>query len=537
MSGHLDGFQFLIIIVFSRKIYTVRIILFFFSLIAVNAFAQQSFHRCYTTEYMDILEQQRPGIKAESNALFEAAMEYAHEHYSHKGTQSTPDTIYRIPVVFHVVYNGSNQNTDYALLESQIQVLNEDYRRLNADTSNTRPIFKDRAADVGFEFFLATIDPDGNPTSGVTRTPTTSTFNFFDLDAMKSSSTGGKDAWDTQEYLNIWVCDLGGLVLGFAYPPTGAPNWPAGQGASSANEEGVVIHYEVIGKNNPLATGQLNIADQGRTAVHEVGHYWGLRHIWGDSGSPFSPGPDCDITKDDGFSDTPHAGNNSQSTGCSFGKNSCSNGESPDEPDMVENYMDYSTERCQNMFTQQQADLMRSMAVIGRPGLAKVIANETYELEVGHWIVVNGTDTFQIANGVSIPLENGDQVMLLNMNNGYDYTLNQGDFTLTGPATANLVEDGTVSFTLLQTSIRELYQTNISLYPNPASSSFTLQHDLKDEHLTLEVVNQIGQVVLKKEILSTRDVISTQDLNTGIYFVKIKNHLEAVGIMKLQILK
>lgn len=515
----------------------MRILLILFGFIAINTYAQQDLHRCYTTEYMEYLEQVKPGVKAQSHALFEAAMAYAHEHYSHKGTHAAPDTIYRIPVVFHVVYNGGNQNTDYALLESQIEVLNEDYRRQNADTVNTRAIFKDRAADVGFEFFLATIDPDGNPTNGVTRTPTTSTFSFFNLDAMKSSATGGKDAWDTDEYLNIWVCDLGGLVLGFAYPPTGAPNWPAGQGAGSSAEEGVVIHYEVIGRNNPLASGQLSIADQGRTAVHEVGHFWGLRHIWGDSGNPFTGAPDCDITQDDGFSDTPHAGNNSQISGCSFSKNTCSNAESPDEPDMVENYMDYSTESCQNMFTQQQADLMRSMAVIGRPGLGKVISSETYELEAGQWIVVNGTDTFQIVAGVSVPLENGDQVMFLNLNNGYEYTVNQGSTTLSGPVTAFLVEDGTVSFSQTQTGIKDLHQSSISLYPNPSKSSFTIQHALDGESLQLELINQVGQVVLSKELNSKREVISTTDIPVGIYFVKITNHSEAVGVMKLQIQK
>lgn len=509
--------------------------LFIFPILSVNA--QHDFHRCYTTEYLDFIELQKPGIKAQSQALFNAAMAYANEHHTLKGTHATPDTIYRIPVVFHVVYNGGIQNTDYALLESQIEVLNEDYRRRNADTVNTRAIFKDRAADVGFEFFLATIDPDGNPTNGVTRTPTTSTFSFFNLDAMKSSATGGKDAWDTDEYLNIWVCDLGGLVLGFAYPPTGAPNWPAGQGAGSSAEEGVVIHYEIVGRNNPLASGQLSIADQGRTAVHEVGHFWGLRHIWGDSGNPFTGAPDCDITQDDGFSDTPHAGNNSQISGCSFSKNTCSNAESPDEPDMVENYMDYSTESCQNMFTQQQADLMRSMAVIGRPGLGKVIATETYELEAGQWIVVNGTDTFQIVAGVSVPLENGDQVMFLNLNNGYEYTVNQGSTTLSGPSTAYLVEDGTVSFSQTQTGIKDVYESSISLYPNPSKSSFTIQHTIDGESLQLELINQFGQVVLSRELNSTREVISTTDINSGIYYVKIRNHLEAVGVMKLQIQK
>lgn len=498
--------------------------------------AQENVHRCYTTEYMDILEQNNPGIKDGAKQLFDLAQAHAQQNRSLKATNAEPDTIYRIPVVFHVVYNGSAQNTDYSLLESQIQVLNEDYRRMNADTSNTRSVFKDRAGDVGFEFFFATIDPDGNPTNGVTRTPTTSTFSFFNLDAMKSSSTGGKDAWDTDKYLNIWVCDLGGAVLGFAYPPTAAPNWPTGQGAGSSGEEGVVIHYEVIGYNNPLASGQLSIADRGRTAVHEVGHFWGLRHIWGDSGNPFTGAPDCDITADDGFSDTPHMGNNSQTTGCSFSKNTCTNGESPDEPDMVENYMDYSTEACQNMFTQEQADLMQSMAVIGRPNLVHVIQDEVISLNPGDWIVVNGTDTFQIGSGSSIQIVTGDEIVFLNQNNGFGYTA-AGGITLTGAGSAALTADGNATITAVFTSIRDVIHSKLSVFPNPTKDLFTIQHQLEDQDLILEVHNQVGQLVMTQKLKGNHQQFSTENLSNGVYFVNIRNHSSVVGVSKLHVLK
>ncbi|MFT4969244.1 MAG: hypothetical protein ACI9O4_000990 [Chitinophagales bacterium] len=517
-------------------------LLILFLVIGNLLIAQQAIHKCYTTEYMEMIEQNQPGTKESVKNLFDAAQAHAQQHYTLKATNAAPDTIYRIPVVFHVVYNGANQNTDHALLESQIDVLNDDFRRMNADTTNTRAVFKDRASDVGIEFFLATIDPDGNPTSGVTRTSTTSTFNFLDMDGMKSSASGGADSWDTDKYLNIWVCDLStlspfGIVLGFAYPPSGAPNWPAGQSASDLNDEGVAIHYEIIGKNNPLATGQLSIGDKGRTAVHEVGHYWGLRHIWGDSGDPFTGGPDCDLTQDDGFSDTPHMGNNSQAFGCSFAKNSCMNGESPDEPDMVENYMDYSTESCQNMFTQEQADLMQSMAVIGRPNLVHVIQDENFNLDPGEWIVVNGTDTFQMGTGIVISLQVGDLVMFLNENNGYNYTVTGNSNTFTGSAIVTATKEGTVSFAQGTTGIRVLYNSKVSLFPNPTKDIFTIQHQLGQGEYSVAVYNQLGQQIINTTLNSNYQQFSTQDLRSGIYYVKVTNYSSPISVQKLHVLK
>ena len=256
------------------------------------------------------------------------------------------------------------------MIFSQIQRLNKDYRRLNADTTDTRSEFLPVAADVEMEFYLAGEDANGNPTGGITRTETSRTdfaVNPFggSMDEMKSSATGGADAWDTDRYLNIWVCDLVGdvslfLVLGFAYPPASAPNWPAGQGAPSPEFEGVVVHYEVFGDGNPLAVGEWSIADMGRTAVHEVGHYFGLRHIWGDA---FFDG----CSEDDGLDDTPNAATSAGQI-CNFSNNTCT--DSPvDHPDMIENYMDYAEESCMNLFTQDQADIMRAMLEGPRSGL------------------------------------------------------------------------------------------------------------------------------------------------------------------------
>ncbi|MDZ4844023.1 MAG: M43 family zinc metalloprotease [Chitinophagales bacterium] len=352
-----------------------------FILFCCIAFAMQAqtIHRCATHEVFENNAATHPGYAAAVEHAFNYAKAKAEAHNAFKGAQDW-DTIYRIPVVVHVVYNTSDQNIDDSLIHSQIEVLNQDYRRLNADTGDTRSVFLPVAADAGIEFFLATEDSDGNPTTGITRTSTdTAFFSVLDLsggtangaDKVKKTAAGGNDAWNTDNYLNLWVCNLKdpnsffGLVLGFAYPPDNAPNWPVNAFPADSTLHGVVIHYEVFGRNNPGAVGDLDLATKGRTVVHEVGHYLGLRHIWGD-GLLSILFPDC--SADDGIADTPNSGNNSQATGCDTTKNTCTEG-NPDLPDMLENYMDYSREECQNVFTQGQVAIMRSTLTSSRSEL------------------------------------------------------------------------------------------------------------------------------------------------------------------------
>ena len=333
--------------------------------LTLTASAQQ-FQRCATTEAVEWRESNFPGYKR----AVENTYHQVKEIIAQKGLNDW-DTIYQIPVVVHIVYNTPEENISDELVHSEIARLNKDYRRLNADTTDTRSEFLPVAADAGIEFYLAGTDPNGAPSGGITRTQTSRTDFAPDLfggglDDVKQSSMDGADAWDTQNYLNIWVCDLIGSgsffqVFGFAYPPATAPNWPANSSAPSSEFEGVVIHYEVFGDGNPLAVGPLAVADKGRTAVHEVGHYLGLRHIWGDS---FFDG----CAQDDGLEDTPNAASNAAQV-CNFSNNTCT--DSPvDFPDMIENYMDYAQDQCMNLFTEDQVAIMRSMLATARVNLA-----------------------------------------------------------------------------------------------------------------------------------------------------------------------
>lgn len=235
-----------------------------------------------------------------------------------------------IPVVVHVVYNTSAENISDAQILSQIAVLNEDFRRTNSDADEVWS----QAADTEFEFCLATRDPNGQATTGITRTSTSRT-SFSSNDNVKFNSTGGKDAWPASSYLNIWVCDLNGL-LGYAQFPGG-----------SASTDGVVCDYAAFG-NTGVASAPF---DLGRTATHEIGHWLNLRHIWGDGG--------CSV--DDFVDDTPVS--DASNGGCAIGHISCGT------VDMVQNYMDYSDDACMNLFTQGQKDRMR---VLFEAGGAKV---------------------------------------------------------------------------------------------------------------------------------------------------------------------
>ena len=274
------------------------------------------------------------------------------------------DDIYKIKVVFHVVYKNDNENVPEEALNNQIKVLNECYRRQNSDTSNLRAIFEPVAADTGIEFEI----------DEIRRVKTTASFepSLTGLpDEVKQTSKGGSDAKDPDKYLNIWVCQIlpinifgfSSPVLGYAYPPDNLPHWPEGSAASQKGFEGVVLDYRTVKDKSYTIPNFGSIPMEGRTAVHEVGHYLGLRHISGDGGLF---GINCEGT--DGVDDTPTQGKQSDFN-CDKNQNTCGAGQSGDLPDMIENYMDYSAESCQNTFTKGQTAIMRGVLQTLRKGL------------------------------------------------------------------------------------------------------------------------------------------------------------------------
>jgi len=240
-----------------------------------------------------------------------------------------------IPVVVHVVFNAASENISDAQIQSQVAALNRDYRAKNTDKSKTPGVWSGLVTDASIQFALASKNPSGKPTSGITRTHTTRT-SFSDDNAVKSAATGGANPWPSKKYLNIWVCTFEttptGQLLGYAQFPGGP-----------VKTDGVVILNTAFGTKG-TAAAPFNL---GRTATHEVGHWLNLRHIWGDT-------EDC--SGNDFVADTPNAQHPN------FGKPkfphiSCHNGPSGD---MFVNYMDYVDDAAMVMFTAGQVARMHA---------------------------------------------------------------------------------------------------------------------------------------------------------------------------------
>lgn len=265
-------------------------------------------------------------------------------------------TVLRIPVVVHVLHHTDEENLSVEQIDSQIAALNRDYRLRNDDGVDVPEQFNELVADTLIEFALAVRDPGGNATTGITRTHTSMEefpYDQFDrtaigkLDTFIKHDEFGKTPWPRDDYLNLWVCTIGGGLLGYAAFP--------GEGAST---DGVVINNNAFGSSGTARAP----FDLGRTAVHEVGHWLNLLHIWGDDGLACSGS--------DNVSDTPNqAGSNgSDVTKDSFPLISCDNGPNGD---MFMNYMDYVDDRVMVMFSKGQLDRMNDALEGPRASLAQ----------------------------------------------------------------------------------------------------------------------------------------------------------------------
>ena len=301
----------------------------------------------------------------QSDAAIEAYTEGYASRYL-RGNLSTRQVI-KIPVVVHVVWRNAEENISDAQIQSQLTVLNKDFRKLNADFKNVPSVFKDVAADCEFEFCLAQKDTAGKSTTGIVRYNTTvenigSVFTN-NKRAVFYTASNGADNWRPTEYLNIWVCKLSN-VLGFASPLSAAQKTPA--------EDGIVVDYRVFGT---IGTAANSVGHkEGRTTTHEIGHYFNLLHVWGGNYA---------CTDDDLVSDTPLQAE--PSSGCpSFPtKDSCSNNI------MYPNFMDYTNDECMGLFTLGQKARMMAALNGFRAGLLRGSGCEvvsTQEVD-GQWFI------------------------------------------------------------------------------------------------------------------------------------------------------
>ena len=302
--------------------------------ISPEKISPEGYIKCITDEYEEYLQKNDP--KRKSNAEFEAWIEGKMIEYQNlQAVSSESGGIIYIPVVVHVIHNGdaygTNENITDEQVASQITVMNQDFRRmLGTPGYNTSPV----GADIQIEFVLAKVDPNGNPTNGINRVNLCqASWETNQINSIVKPAT----SWNPDDYMNMWsvnFTDAG--LLGYAQFPdaSGLPGLNAVGGA--ANTDGVVAGYRFFG-SSALAAGSYSPPfDRGRTMTHEVGHYLGLRHIWGD-------GP-CGT--DDFCADTPESDN--PNYGCPTTHVSCGT------TDMVRNYMDYTDDTCMNIFTQNQ---------------------------------------------------------------------------------------------------------------------------------------------------------------------------------------
>jgi hypothetical protein len=270
-----------------------------------------------------------PAVKTQRDRI-----ESQTQDYLLRGPSVSARAVITVPVVVHVLYNSARDNISDAQILSQIDALNRDFRKTNAEAANIPAAFQGLAADANIEFCLARRQPNGLPTSGIERQASNNA-TWSANDDMKRASKGGLAAWDGTQYLNIWVCSLSGGALGYATFP-----------GSPLSTDGVVIDYRYFGTYNTRAPFNL-----GRTATHEVGHWLNLYHIWGDA--------KCG---DDNCADTPeHHGANYGCPSYPYIQNNC-NGSTTE---MTMNYMDYTNDACMYMFTNGQKARMLSLFAVG----------------------------------------------------------------------------------------------------------------------------------------------------------------------------
>jgi len=296
--------------------------------------------------------------------------------------KSTPGTVITIPVVFHILYKNNMQNISDAQINSQLAAMNADFRRMNSDFSSVVPqAFQCFAADMEICFSKATVDPNGQATTGITRKQVEQNFDLEN----QYYTADGELAWDTSKYLNIWI----GRFQTFGYLGFGTPPAAAGQ-----SYDGLCISYKAVG------CGGSAIApfDKGRTIVHELGHYFGLSHPWGEDGS------DCgEMANDDGIGDTPSINDPH------FGLPSYPENSNMCDPDqngaMFMNFMDYVNDEAMAFFTDDQKAVVQNTLENSRLSLLGV-KNVSYNSQIS--IYPNPADKYVVLRSTSIGLEKAE---------------------------------------------------------------------------------------------------------------------------------
>ncbi|MGK7389040.1 MAG: PKD domain-containing protein [Candidatus Cyclobacteriaceae bacterium M2_1C_046] len=413
---------------------------------------------CYTDEYTKLLQDKYKDYPSTED--FESRL----QSLMVNGSSRTTEDILIIPVVIHVVHNGESigvgANISQAQIQSQIDVLNEDFRRTGPG-SNSHPA----GADTNIEFVLAVLGPDGNelPEPGINRiNGGAASWEFTQIENTLKPGT----IWDPTKYFNMWTLEFGGEdaeLLGYAQFPnlSGLDGIDRSNGA--AETDGVVVGYRYFGRTGNVSSPY----DEGRTTTHEVGHWLGLRHIWGDGG----------CAEDDFCTDTPAAGQPNYSC---ITANSCDEGVD-DQNDMIENYMDYTPDACMNIFTVEQKGRMRT--VLANSPRRMELVNSTVGEATDKPVAQFSTNTPAACSGTSVSFTDEST----NSPTSWKWNFYDGSGTLLATFTEqNLAitfnQSGvyTITFTATNASGSDSVTNQLSIYSDVVMSS--VYEDIEDEN-------------------------------------------------------
>jgi hypothetical protein len=338
-----------------------------FTVLLVSLFSAKAQQVCDFEEQMQNFAEQNPTLFNSYLHTYEAALNAIYS----QNKRSVYDTTIYIPVIFHVLYSSS-VNASEQDLNAIIELMNLGFNA-RLDTSSVRNIYKERVANVGITFYRPKVDLNGDSILKTDKRYKNS--NFIDPNDVKRFNKGGLDAYEPNLFLNIWVAN----ITSNGTPPVGASFWdPRYFFADSL--QGIVLNHSVVSNQNSSAF------QRGKhIVIHEVGHFLGLRHIWGD-GIGVSNQDTSYCTEDDGLKDTPKAFYANYT--CDYTKNTCIDTSSADLPDMIENFMDYTSSDCRVMFTNDQKALMLYNLYTYRPLLFKTVITERKKLEIRHQIAV-----------------------------------------------------------------------------------------------------------------------------------------------------
>jgi hypothetical protein len=301
-------------------------------LLRISLGAAQAQDRCGSMELLQKRFTDKPALKLMFDQRQIRIQQLVKERIASGKTLRTTGPI-TIPVVFHVVLSRQSMVTD-AQIMAQLDTINKDYAGINSGAAKIPSYFKSLFGQSGIQFCLAQRTPNDAPSTGIERYTTTRNSFDYTNNQVKHAESGGADAWDTDKYLNIWICDLSGSILGYAtFPDDGVKD-----------EQGVAVDYA------SLPAGAATGFNQGKTLTHEIGHYFDLYHIWGDDNGA--------CTGTDNIDDTPNQSNSTTTCQTGVVTDRCT---TTAPGIMYQNFMDYSPDACLFMFTQMQVAHMEEI--------------------------------------------------------------------------------------------------------------------------------------------------------------------------------